>query len=92
MQYYLITEILPSITFLSSCEITPLSKRGIDDCSLGYLCRLIVGVMCLFLTVPRFGMWSVVFGFSFHLLVVYSKTCLKWQLKNRQNKGLNGKW
>ena len=22
----------------------------------------------------------------------YSKTCLKWPLKNRQNKGLNGKW
>ena len=21
----------------------------------------------------------------------YSKTCLKWPLKNRQNKGLNGK-
>ena len=24
--------------------------------------------------------------------VMYSKTCLKWPLKNRQNKDLNGKW
>ena len=23
---------------------------------------------------------------------IYSKTCVKWQLKNRQNKDLNDKW
>ena len=23
---------------------------------------------------------------------LYSKTCVKWPLKNRQNKGLNDKW
>ena len=23
---------------------------------------------------------------------VYSKTCVKWPLKNRQNKDFNGKW
>ena len=26
------------------------------------------------------------------VLIAYSKTCLKRPLKNRQNKGLNGKW
>ena len=27
-----------------------------------------------------------------HTLLIYSKTCLKQPLKNRQNKGLDGKW
>ena len=26
------------------------------------------------------------------LLINYSKTCVKWSFKNRQNKGLNDKW
>ena len=29
---------------------------------------------------------------NLHIHVLYSKTCVKWPLKNRQNKDLNDKW
>ena len=27
-----------------------------------------------------------------HIIIIYSKTCLKWPLKDGQNKDLNDKW
>ena len=35
---------------------------------------------------------SVKVTLRFQYLKIYSKTCVKWPLKNRQNKGLNDKW
>ena len=40
-------------------------------------------------------LWSLLYGplvTRFGYLLHYSKTCVKWPLKNRQNKDLNDKW
>ena len=45
------------------------------------------------LVIPSLPTWrDLTHCTNFFKLLKYSKTCLKQPLKNRQNKGLNGKW